>query len=153
MLRAENLGSCDRRWQLDCQLPSHSCSSSLDLPKSAFLFCFLYIGLHPFYLCFPKLVQFPGVCELQGMSLIHHIWKIIVELLSVQAIYQRFAPGGVVYDACAGWGGRLLGAPLVPQCPTERVSRFIKANLLYWTTCKEQSIAQYLWNIEDTTVL
>ncbi len=29
-----------------------------------------------------------------------------------QAIYQRFAPNGVVYDACAGWGGRLLGAPL-----------------------------------------
>ena len=76
-------------------------------------------------------MQFPGVCEWQGMSLIHHIWKIIVKLLSVQAIYQRFAPGGVVYDACAGWGGRLLGAPLVPQCPTERVSRFIKANLLY----------------------
>eukprot|EP00913_Durusdinium_trenchii_P022177 g20837.t1 len=28
------------------------------------------------------------------------------------AIYQRFAPQGIVYDACAGWGGRLLGAYL-----------------------------------------
>lgn len=33
-----------------------------------------------------------------------------------QAIYQRFAPNGVVYDACAGWGGRLLGAPLGDDC-------------------------------------
>ena len=46
MLRAENLGSCNRRWQLDCQLPSHSCSSSLDLPKSACSVFFTSVCIH-----------------------------------------------------------------------------------------------------------
>ena len=47
--------ACDRRRQLDCQLPSHSCSSSLDVAEISLLFFvfFLFTSFfHQFYLVF-----------------------------------------------------------------------------------------------------
>ena len=38
-------------------------------------------------------------------------WVLNFQALVAAALYRRYAgPGSVVYDPCAGWGGRLLGA-------------------------------------------
>eukprot|EP00434_Breviolum_minutum_P015692 symbB.v1.2.013825.t1/scaffold990.1/size146246/7 len=56
-----------------------------------------------------------GECKFHDDSMIFQgggSWIANFPATVAAAIYQRFAPNGVVYDACAGWGGRLLGARL-----------------------------------------
>ena len=138
---------CDRRRQLDCQLPSHSCCSSLDLVASCsnqffciLLFCF---SLHRF-----TSISLVVSCALSvsrrlwlagNVPHARHLALIILVAWSAwlfEAIYQRFAPGGVVYDACAGWGGRLLGAPLAQRTGIKIYqSKFAVLNNIQRTIC------------------
>lgn len=63
--------------------------------------------------CSPETLR--GECKFHDDSMIFQgggSWIANFPATVAAAIYQRFAPGGVVYDACAGWGGRLLGARL-----------------------------------------
>eukprot|EP00435_Cladocopium_sp_Y103_P012861 s2477_g3.t1 len=60
--------------------------------------------------CSPETLR--GECKFHDDSMIFQGGGSWIANFPATAIYQRFAPGGVVYDACAGWGGRLLGARL-----------------------------------------
>ncbi|CAJ1360415.1 unnamed protein product [Effrenium voratum] len=63
--------------------------------------------------CSPKTVR--EECRFHDDSMVFQgggSWIANFPALVAAALYRRFAPGGVVYDPCAGWGGRLLGARL-----------------------------------------